>query len=213
MILLDTNILLRYAGTTDPAFATVDTSINSLHASGEVLCVVPQNALREHLQRRNFIEAWRFMAAFPGFVGGALLIRGSPMEFVDQPPDPEIPDFSRDFTKPRRCSPQWSGDPRRTKQIRTESSRDQRAVKTNFAACQVNPTVPVVASLPPRIRLWSVWRETRAGPSAWDLHESERSRGQNRRRPQEEIRCHPPSGQRCRRLEPDRADSRCQVRH
>ena len=43
MILLDTNILLRYASTTDPAFATVDTAINSLHASGEVLCVVPQN--------------------------------------------------------------------------------------------------------------------------------------------------------------------------
>ena len=30
---------------------------------------------------------------------------------------------------------QWSGDPRRTKHIRNESSRDQRAVKTNFAAC------------------------------------------------------------------------------
>jgi len=43
LILLDTNILLRYASTTDPAFATVDTAINSLHASGEVLCVVPQN--------------------------------------------------------------------------------------------------------------------------------------------------------------------------
>ncbi len=43
MILLDTNILLRYASTTDPAFATVDTAINSLHASGEVLCEVPQN--------------------------------------------------------------------------------------------------------------------------------------------------------------------------
>src|SRR5271157_54167 len=28
-----------------------------------------------------------------------------------------------------------SGDPRRTRQIRNESSRDQRAVKTNFAAC------------------------------------------------------------------------------
>ena len=31
-----------------------------------------------------------------------------------------------------------SGDPRRTKQIRSESSRDQRAVKTNFAACQAD---------------------------------------------------------------------------
>jgi len=43
LILLDTNILLRYASTTDPAFATVDTAINSLHARSEVLCVVPQN--------------------------------------------------------------------------------------------------------------------------------------------------------------------------
>ena len=43
MILLDTNILLRYARTADPAFATVDTSINTLHASGDVLCVVPQD--------------------------------------------------------------------------------------------------------------------------------------------------------------------------
>ena len=43
MILLDTNILLRYARIADPAFATVDTAINALHASGEVLCVVPQN--------------------------------------------------------------------------------------------------------------------------------------------------------------------------
>ena len=34
MILLDTNILIRYARTADPSFATVDTSINTLHASG-----------------------------------------------------------------------------------------------------------------------------------------------------------------------------------
>ena len=43
MILLDTNILLRYASTAEPAFATVETAINALHACGEVLCVVPQN--------------------------------------------------------------------------------------------------------------------------------------------------------------------------
>ena len=43
MILLDTNILLRYASTADPAFATVDTAVNTLHAMGDVLCVVPQN--------------------------------------------------------------------------------------------------------------------------------------------------------------------------
>ncbi len=43
MILLDTNILLRYASSVDPAFATVDAAITTLHARGEVLCVVPQN--------------------------------------------------------------------------------------------------------------------------------------------------------------------------
>ena len=43
MIRLDTNILLRYARVADPAFATVDTAINTLHTSGETLCVVPQN--------------------------------------------------------------------------------------------------------------------------------------------------------------------------
>ena len=32
-----------------------------------------------------------------------------------------------------------SGDPRRTKPIRNESSRDQRAVNTSFAACQGGP--------------------------------------------------------------------------
>jgi predicted nucleic acid-binding protein len=43
LILLDTNILVRRASAADPAFATVDTAINALHAVGEVLCVVPQN--------------------------------------------------------------------------------------------------------------------------------------------------------------------------
>jgi predicted nucleic acid-binding protein len=43
LILLDTNILLRYSMVADPAFAAVDSAINVLHASGEVLCVVPQN--------------------------------------------------------------------------------------------------------------------------------------------------------------------------
>ncbi len=43
MILLDTNILLRYACAVDPVFATVDAAISTLHARGEVLCVVPQN--------------------------------------------------------------------------------------------------------------------------------------------------------------------------
>jgi predicted nucleic acid-binding protein len=43
LIVLDTNILLRYAWAADPAFATVDAAINALHAGGEVLCVVPQD--------------------------------------------------------------------------------------------------------------------------------------------------------------------------
>jgi predicted nucleic acid-binding protein len=43
LILLDTNILLRYASATDPAFAMVSTAISVLHSSGESLCMVPQN--------------------------------------------------------------------------------------------------------------------------------------------------------------------------
>lgn len=43
MILVDTNILLRYAHPADPTFGAVDASIAGLHAAGEVLCVVPQN--------------------------------------------------------------------------------------------------------------------------------------------------------------------------
>jgi predicted nucleic acid-binding protein len=43
LILLDTNILLRFASAADPAFGTVDTVLNLLNARGEVLCVVPQN--------------------------------------------------------------------------------------------------------------------------------------------------------------------------
>jgi hypothetical protein len=43
LILLDTNIVLRYARTADLDFATVEVSVNTLHTNGEVLCVVPQN--------------------------------------------------------------------------------------------------------------------------------------------------------------------------
>jgi hypothetical protein len=34
LILLDTNILLRYANAADQAFTTVDTAINALHSGG-----------------------------------------------------------------------------------------------------------------------------------------------------------------------------------
>ena len=50
-----------------------------------------------------------------------------------------FPGFPSDSSRSRRCSRQWSGDHRRTKPIRNESSPDQRAVKTNFAACQSRP--------------------------------------------------------------------------
>lgn len=42
MILLDTNLPLRYAKTTDPAFPVADAAITTLLTAGEVLCVVPQ---------------------------------------------------------------------------------------------------------------------------------------------------------------------------
>jgi predicted nucleic acid-binding protein len=43
LILVDTNILVRYARTTDADFATVDAAVTTLHANGDLLCVVPQN--------------------------------------------------------------------------------------------------------------------------------------------------------------------------
>jgi len=42
LILLETNILLRYARATDPRFATVDTAIGAMRSNGDVICVVPQ---------------------------------------------------------------------------------------------------------------------------------------------------------------------------
>jgi predicted nucleic acid-binding protein len=43
LILLDSNILLRRARTSDPQFATVNSAVGTLHTNGEVPCVVPQN--------------------------------------------------------------------------------------------------------------------------------------------------------------------------
>ena len=43
MILLDTNVLLRWATPTDPLCVTVRATIDALHAGGETLCIVPQN--------------------------------------------------------------------------------------------------------------------------------------------------------------------------
>jgi len=51
-----------------------------------------------------------------------------------------VPDRRRVNWTPTVGRTAGSGDPRRTKQIRNDSSRGQRAVKTNFAACQHDPS-------------------------------------------------------------------------
>ena len=43
MILLDTNILVRYAKTIDPLFPVVESAINLLLSKNEDLCLVAQN--------------------------------------------------------------------------------------------------------------------------------------------------------------------------
>ena len=43
MILIDSNILVRYANFNDPLYSNVDQLINRLFAQGEQLCIVPQN--------------------------------------------------------------------------------------------------------------------------------------------------------------------------
>lgn len=43
MIVLDSNILLRYANTSDPLYPVVDAAITRLRADGEILCIVAQN--------------------------------------------------------------------------------------------------------------------------------------------------------------------------
>jgi predicted nucleic acid-binding protein len=43
MILIDSNILVRYANLNDPLYSHVDQLINNLNAQGEQLGIVPQN--------------------------------------------------------------------------------------------------------------------------------------------------------------------------
>lgn len=43
MILLDTNILIRYAQPTDSAHPVATAAVTALQAAGETLCLVPQN--------------------------------------------------------------------------------------------------------------------------------------------------------------------------
>lgn len=43
MILIDSNILVRYANRNDPQFAQVDLLIHKLYSEGTQICIVPQN--------------------------------------------------------------------------------------------------------------------------------------------------------------------------
>ncbi len=43
MILIDSNILVRYVNLNDPLYSHVDQLINNLNTQGEQLCIVPQN--------------------------------------------------------------------------------------------------------------------------------------------------------------------------
>jgi predicted nucleic acid-binding protein len=43
VIALDTNVLLRFAKTTDPQFSVVARAISKLESTGEELCIFPQN--------------------------------------------------------------------------------------------------------------------------------------------------------------------------
>jgi predicted nucleic acid-binding protein len=43
VILLDTNILLRYANSADSAHPTARAAVGTLNGAGETLCIVPQN--------------------------------------------------------------------------------------------------------------------------------------------------------------------------
>jgi len=72
--------------------------------------------------------------ATPGWFGHGLLTRPSSATAVS--------DRRRVTWRPTVGGTAGSGDPRRTIQIRNESSRDQRAVKTNFAACHGRTDYP-----------------------------------------------------------------------
>src|SRR5271157_4339018 len=78
------------------------------------------------------------------------------------PPGSDLPPLRGSNQAPRRLVRAGSGDHCGTKQIRNERSRDQRAVKTNLAACQASTAVCETASeaarwaSPTEIRGWAV---------------------------------------------------------
>ena len=63
---------------------------------------------------------------------------------------------------PRPAAP--PGDPRRTKQIRNDSSRDQRAVKTNFAACHSPATIECARQA---LKTTEMAKQSMGGPRRW----------------------------------------------
>ncbi len=85
MILLDSNILVRRARTSDPQFATVDTAINALHAGGEALCVVPQNVYEFWATATRPIAANGLGLSIPECQVHVARIKGLFRFFPDQP--------------------------------------------------------------------------------------------------------------------------------
>src|SRR5208337_3154669 len=66
--------------------------------------------------------------------------------------DPPVPDRRGVTWRSSVSRTAGSGDPCQTKQIRNDSSRDQGAVKTNFAACQPRGQLPgLVAGAAPLV--------------------------------------------------------------
>ena len=75
------------------------------------------------------------------------------------PPHPLRPPVSQ---SPTGGAP--PGDPRRTKQIRNDSSRDQRAVKTNFAACHSPATIECARQA---LKTTEMAKQSMGGPRRW----------------------------------------------
>jgi len=75
------------------------------------------------------------------------------------PPHPLRPPVSQ---SPTGGAP--PGDPRRTKQIRNNSSRDQRAVKTNFAACHSPATIECARQA---LKTTEMAKQSMGGPRRW----------------------------------------------
>src|SRR5208337_5666464 len=109
---------------------------------------------------RTFLDQLRRQLLRPWIPSAARDIYGGPRRFtqvvLDEQSLPVAGSGSGLLTlrplRPQVSRTAGSGDPRRTKQIRNDSSRDQGAVKTNFAACQPRGQLPgLVAGAAPLV--------------------------------------------------------------